>query len=325
MRGVDLSVFDFDFDLTWAAFFMNDRGYVYGRYGSRDEGSAESGLSLSGLKYAMQQSLNAHQKNPKVEPVLIKKKSKSFATKPEGYPAAKRLKKDACIHCHQVNNFRIEVLFKENQWRKDCMWVYPPAKNVGLEMEIDQGDKIQSVAPNGPAQQAGLRAGDVLSTVNSVPIASGADLQYALEKVSQQENVPLVWLRQGRQHRGQLTLKKGWRRSDVSWRASMWAMPPVTGVYGRDLTEKQKKELNIPAENLAFYMGKFVPRQPRQAGIRANDVILGVDDKPLKMTMLQFNVYIRENFDVGDRVVFNVLRGGKRINLPMKLTLRTTW
>ena len=36
MRGVNLNVFDFDYDMTWAALFLNAQEKVLGRYGSRD-------------------------------------------------------------------------------------------------------------------------------------------------------------------------------------------------------------------------------------------------------------------------------------------------
>src|SRR5438552_4228565 len=60
MRGVNLDVFDFDFDLTWAAFFLSPDEMVYGRYGGRDARSPDSRLSLAGLRYAMAQALAAH-------------------------------------------------------------------------------------------------------------------------------------------------------------------------------------------------------------------------------------------------------------------------
>ncbi|SVB76452.1 uncharacterized protein METZ01_LOCUS229306, partial [marine metagenome] len=34
MKGVDLSQFQFDYDLSWAAMFINADGTVYGRYGT---------------------------------------------------------------------------------------------------------------------------------------------------------------------------------------------------------------------------------------------------------------------------------------------------
>lgn len=35
MNGVDLKRFQFDYDQTWCAFFMNADGTIYGRYGTR--------------------------------------------------------------------------------------------------------------------------------------------------------------------------------------------------------------------------------------------------------------------------------------------------
>ena len=60
MRGVNLDVFDFDFDLTLAAFFVSPNEKVYGRYGSRDATSPDSRVSLAGLHYAMTEALAVH-------------------------------------------------------------------------------------------------------------------------------------------------------------------------------------------------------------------------------------------------------------------------
>ena len=42
ISGADLNVFDFDYDLTWAAFFLNADETVYGRFGGRDAESPDS-------------------------------------------------------------------------------------------------------------------------------------------------------------------------------------------------------------------------------------------------------------------------------------------
>jgi len=325
MRGVDLSRFDFDFDLTWAALFMNPRGHVYGRYGSRDEGPAEEGLSLKGLKYAMKQSLSAYHAQPEVKPVRVARALRNEPVQPERYPAARRLKAGACIHCHAVYNFRNELLWQSRKWTKERMWIYPPPKSIGIELERNQEDRIAKIRTDSTASRSGLRAGDVLESLNGLRISSAADVQYALQHAPGAGRIPVTWIRDGRKRTGHLLLPKGWRRSDISWRASMWSMPPVTGVYGKDLSVSQKQKFGLGPKRLAFRMGRFVPKQPRKAGIRAGDIIIGINNKRLNMTMLQFNVYIREKHHVGDRVIFNIIRNGKRQNFPMQLTVRTTW
>ena len=90
-------------------------------------------------------------------------------------------------------------------------------------------------------------------------------------------------------------------------------------LWGADLTAEQKKALGLPAQQLAFRQDYPVPAQPRAAGIEAGDIILGVDDRALAMDVSEFNRYVSRHYLVGDRVVVNVLRGGKRLDLPMRL------
>jgi len=60
MRGVNLNVFTFDYDLTWMSFFMTADDQVLGRFGGRDAASPDTYLTLAGLKHAMRSALAAH-------------------------------------------------------------------------------------------------------------------------------------------------------------------------------------------------------------------------------------------------------------------------
>ena len=71
--GVDLNLFEFDYDLTWSAFFMNHHGHIYGRYGTRKEVAAESMMSETGLKVVMQKVLDAHAADPDKKPTAKKR------------------------------------------------------------------------------------------------------------------------------------------------------------------------------------------------------------------------------------------------------------
>ena len=147
MRGVNLDVFAFDHDLTWAAFFLNADETVYGRFGGRDGESPDKYLTLSGLKHAMRAALAAHAKEPKAKPTAEPKPARAV----EQYAAAGRLKPSACIHCHQVYDFRREDRQAAKKWSLDEVWVYPLPENVGLTVEPDQGDRIKSVQAKSPA------------------------------------------------------------------------------------------------------------------------------------------------------------------------------
>jgi hypothetical protein len=315
MRGVNLDIFDFDYDCTWYAFFLRPDGTVLGRYGGRDAESAGKWLSLGGLRHAMERALARH-------------RSESAATAPapakgrtaEQYPAARRLAEGACIHCHHINEFGREAELAAGTWRPDSVWVYPPPANVGLTLDPDRGDRVRAVAPGSAADRAGLRAGDRLVTVGGWPVASFGDVQYALHRAPERGTLRLTWERAGRPTRGALALAPGWRQADVSWRWSLQNFGPSPGVYGEDLGPAEKAALGLGAKQLAFRQGSFVPPLAQQAGIQQNDVIVGADGRHLELTARQFEVYVRLNYRAGDRITYNVLRDGKRRDVTLKLS-----
>jgi hypothetical protein len=317
MRGVNLNVFTFDYDLTWAAFFLNADETVYGRYGGRGAAAADEYLSLAGLKYAMREALAAHRRGAKGEPSLP-----GPARRVEEYSAAARLRPKTCIHCHQVYDFRRQEKRAAGSWARDEVWVYPEPANVGLTLEVGQQNKVRAVAAMSAAARAGLRAGDTLRTFGGLRVASFADVQHALHRAAESGKLAVTWQRGGQEHAADLELAEGWRQTDISWRASMWGLQPPACVYGTDLTEEEKRARGLSAKALAFRQGTFVPPAAARAGIRANDVILGVDDRPLEMSMRQFNAYVRMTYKVGDRVTLNVLRDGKRLRVPLTLPAR---
>jgi serine protease Do len=319
MRGVDLDLFDFDYDLTWMGFFLHPDGTIYGRYGGRDADSAESRVSLAGLRYALEAALARHRRM-EIHPPPAETKPPRMA---EQYPAARRLPERACIHCHQVYDLRRESLQAAGKWRLDDLWVYPLPENIGLTLDVDRGDRVARVATDSPADRAGIQAGDRLLTIDDRPIASFADVQYALHRAPARGTLTLAWQHDKETRKRELPLIEGWRKTDISWRWSLRGVDPPPWVHGDDLSAEEKKALGLSAQRLAFRQGPFVSDPARRAGIRQNDIVLGVDGKQLDMSERQFAAYVRVNYRVGDRVTYNILRRGQRLEVPLTLTARS--
>jgi hypothetical protein len=317
MRGANLNVFEFDYDLTWAAFFMNADEEIYGRYGGRDADSADKYLTLAGLKYALRAALATHRREwtarPEGPPKLIVTVEQS--------PAAQRMKSHACVHCHQVYDFRRADLQAAGKWRVDDVWTLlpPEPQSLGLTLDPEQGNRMTAVAFPSAAGTAGLEPGDTLTRINGLPIHSFADVQHALRHAGAMGKVTVAWEHGGKPRTAELTLAPGWRRTDISWRPFVAGLSPAPGVFGPDLTAEEKKSLGLSEKSLAFYQADYVPPRAHQAGIQPHDVILGIDDKTLKMTMAQFSAYIRLNYNVGDQVTLNVVRRGQRLRLSLTL------
>jgi S1-C subfamily serine protease len=224
-----------------------------------------------------------------------------------------------CYHCHNVKEALNDDLERKGLWTRERTWRYPLPENVGAELEVDRGNIVKAVRDKSPAAAAGIKAGDVLRRLGGVPLHSQADVQFALDKAPAAGAVEVVWQRGGKTERAKLTLPEGWRRSDITWRPSMqWAVPSAR-LYGAELKPEEKKKLGVPAKQLAFRQQFPVPAQPKAAGVRVGDVILGVDGKAMEMDLGDFIHYVARNYLVGDRVTVNLLRDGKRLDLVMLL------
>jgi serine protease Do len=317
MRGVNLKVFDFDYDLTWMGFFLNANEKVYGRFGGRDAKSADTYLTVAGLKHAMQAALAAYRREPDGKPAISPEPPRT----PEQNPASQKLRSNACIHCHQVYQFQRNDLKRAGKWRQEQTWDFLPPlpDNLGFTLDPQLGSRVQAVAADSPAERAGLRRGDLLQTLNDREVHSFADVQFVLHRHTPGKTVHATWQRGDRTLSGNIVLPDGWRKTDIAWRSFMWGLEPQASVYGKDLTAAEKKEIGLEATALAFRQGSFVPPAAKAAGIQANDIILGIDDRKLEMTMLRFNAYVRLNYKVGDRVTYNILRDGKRLEIPVTL------
>ncbi len=311
---VDLNLFEFDYDLTFTVFFLNAEEKVYGRYGGRDAGSPDGRQSLDGLRYTMKSVLQMHERD-----------QKTFAPKAQDTPKYLREISGArrgggCRHCHQVKEALNGQLQKTGQWSRDLIWRYPLPENLGFALEVQRGNVVKDVNNNSPAAAAGLRAGDVVQRLNDVPIHSFGDAQFALDRASKAGSIDITWQRGDQVLGEKLSLPEGWRKSDLTWRPSMQRFVPKARVYGIDLTPEEKRALGLSPLQLAFRQKEGVPAQAQTAGIRPGDIILGVDDKQLDgMDVIDFLRYVQRNYLIGDRLTINILREGKRMNLPMEL------
>ena len=115
-NGLDLSLFQFDTDQSFAVFFLNADKTIYGRFGTRSHRTEWLGdVSLKGLAAAMQGALELHAAYPQNARALAGKRGpKPTVASPELFPTLKDKYTDSlnyegnvvrsCIHCHQIGD-----------------------------------------------------------------------------------------------------------------------------------------------------------------------------------------------------------------------------
>jgi len=328
MKGIDLNQFRFDYDQTFAILMMDVEGNTYSRFGSNDEKADAGRMSIIGLKHAMEGVLARHaQRKRSSVPSSANARNKPAAAAVftiVDYPAFAKTKtaQQACYHCHYANDARFLQSRAEGTFRKAMLFQYPFPENIGLTLEIDRNNLVKAVLPNSAASAAGVRKGDRVLVVNSVPVLTSADLQFALNPVPEPGKVVLEVERGGKRLSPlTLTLGPGWRRTDISWRPSQAGIPPTVGLWAEPLSEIKKKERGIAADLMALRISFLFPgpEAARSRGdLKTNDVIVGINGKnPPVMNTRQFHSYFRLNFNVGDTVTLNILRGNQRLDIPV--------
>jgi S1-C subfamily serine protease len=178
---------------------------------------------------------------------------------------------------------------------------------------------IKSVASGSAADRVGLKAGDILDRLGGNAVFSFADAQYGLHRAPTKGEIPVSWKRNGKTQSANLNVTEGWRKTNITWRPSLLDQLPSLRVYGIELTAKEKKALGLGEKSLAFRQDNLVHPDAQAVGIRENDIIVGLNNQNLEMSMEEFLGHVRRNFLVGDRITLNVIRAKKRLDLPMKL------
>jgi len=167
-----------------------------------------------------------------------------------------------------------------------------------------------------------VQPGDVLLRANETPVYTSADLKFALNTVPDAGKVTLLLQRKGRTLPARtLSLPRGWRRTDISWRPSQEVAPPMIGIWMQPLAEEQKRQQNLPPERMALRITFAFPGEAwakTRGELKMDDVIVGINGQAFpSMTTRQFHSYFRLHFEVGDTVTLNVRRNGQALNIAV--------
>jgi serine protease Do len=185
---------------------------------------------------------------------------------------------------------------------------------------VDRGNVVASVQGGSPADRAGLKKSDILRRIGGVPVHSIADALYGLELAPRSGTVEVEWTRDAEPMSGRLTLSSGWRKSDLTWRPSMWNMLPSLPVRGADLTAPEKATLRLKPDQLAVRQRALAGEAAQAVGLRAGDILLGIDKELVGLDAEGLRKFVHREYLAGDRVQLIVLRDGKRKTLPLVLS-----
>ncbi|OYW24457.1 MAG: hypothetical protein B7Z55_02145, partial [Planctomycetales bacterium 12-60-4] len=194
-NGIDLSLFNYDYDMSFAVMYLHRDGSILGRFGTRTGRTNEhEDMQIEGFAESLELALKLEQVFDSQQTALAGKRGPDAAFKsPEMFPSLKDRYTDSldyqgkvvqsCIHCHQVREAqRLVYRSAGKPIPDDLIFPWPGLDVVGIKCDPKTATTISVVNSNSIAAAAGLRPGDRLLTMNSQPLVSVADAQWVLQQ-----------------------------------------------------------------------------------------------------------------------------------------------
>lgn len=268
-NDLDLTLFQFDNDLSFSALFFNGDRTSYGRFGSWTHQKHSQDKNVAGFKAALEGALALHKGYPGNKASLAGKQpvATPFKTTLEIPELAGKYKRDldwqgkvvqSCVHCHMIGDAK-RTLERSNEKTLTLRSIYPwPApETVGLTLAGNAAATVEAVAANSPAEKAGFKAADQIVKFADQSLLSIADFSWVLDHAGDSGTLAAVVNRGGNETKVNLDLPKNWRsQSDIARRVGTWPMRAMAlgGLFIEDLSDEERARRNLDKETLALFV-----------------------------------------------------------------------
>jgi serine protease Do len=155
----------------------------------------------------------------------------------------------------------------------------PVAKDVAEALGLSKptGALVRTVEPDGPADKAGIEAGDIIAKVDGRAVDKATELPRVIGAIKPGSNAVLQVLRRGKLRDLNVTVAEFAPDRSVASAEPEARPPAATGTLGlalADLTDAQKRELKIESGVRV----EAAEGAAARAGVREGDVLLSLDN-----------------------------------------------
>jgi serine protease Do len=160
-----------------------------------------------------------------------------------------------------------------------------PSLAEKFELKERQGALVADVTPDSPAEDAGLKNGDVVLEFNGKPVKDSRNLKLQVAQIAPGKEVPVKISRDGSVKELKVKLKEFPQDKMLAkGKTAPGESGDVTdGITVDDLTPAARQQFNIPGNIKGALVVDVEPDSPGyEAGLRPGDVILEMNRKSVK-------------------------------------------
>lgn len=211
----------------------------------------------------------------------------------------------------------------------------PPRAVLGVQLDERSGQdgaRVQEVSPGGPAAEAGLRVGDVITSINGFDVKgdrTARQVMRAMRKVEPESKVKVRVSRDGKSQEFVMTARHGMGHYDVRI-PPIPPMPPIPPIpaeaFGPLFIRGPLGEMELVSltPHLGRYFGTdkgvLVVRAPKDFKLEDGDVILAIDGRT--PTSGSHATRILGSYQPGEPIAIKVMRERKMVNVDTTLPER---
>lgn len=191
------------------------------------------------------------------------------------------------------------------------------ARSFGLEQP--RGALVAMVEPGGPADKAGIRPGDIVLALNGQPVEGSADLARFVARTKPGTTVTADVWRKGQRVPVKVTTTELEAADESTQQGSRGGgagagskTAAKLGLSVGELADEQRRVLELDHGILV----RDAQGPAARAGIRPGDLILTLDDTPIK-SVSNFEKLLSEN--AGESVALLIRRGPNTMFVPFKI------
>jgi len=182
---------------------------------------------------------------------------------------------------------------------------------------VNEGVFVQTVAPGGPSEKAGLKEGDIIVAINGKPVKDGTELVRTVTATPVGSPLAITVVRDGRRENYKVLVgdlaqifpdKFGGKQNEAENKEQ--AGVASFGMQIQNLTAKQRETLNLKVTGGVQVVSVEPDSFAQDIGLRQGDILLAINNHPVNST--DDLMKLKSSLKPGDAVALKIMRSQGR-------------